>query len=119
MTLNIEIMEEKKNPLIDRTELTVRIDHFGEGTPNRLEVKKKIAALQGSDEKLTIIKNNGFPENYLPVINNSFLVIRYPLGFHMLSAINSIIFNIFPALSMPLIGSLFSILTIITKTNSP
>ena len=57
MTLNIEILEDKKNPLIERTELTIRIDHFGEGTPNRLEVKKKVAALQGSDEKLTIIKN--------------------------------------------------------------
>ncbi|TKJ18100.1 MAG: 30S ribosomal protein S24e [Promethearchaeota archaeon Loki_b32] len=56
MSLNIEITEEKKNPLIERTELTFRIDHFGKGTPNRLEVKKKIAALQGSDEKLTIIK---------------------------------------------------------------
>ncbi|NVM37265.1 MAG: 30S ribosomal protein S24e [Candidatus Lokiarchaeota archaeon] len=56
MSVNIEITEEKKNPLIERTELTFRIDHFGEGTPNRLEVKKKIAALQGSDEKLTIIK---------------------------------------------------------------
>ncbi|MFW9988354.1 MAG: 30S ribosomal protein S24e [Candidatus Odinarchaeota archaeon] len=56
MKLNIEILDEKKNPLIDRTELTIRIDHFGEGTPNRLEVKKKIAALQGSNEKLTIIK---------------------------------------------------------------
>jgi len=56
MSLNIEIIEEKKNPLIERTELTFRIDHFGKGTPNRLEVKKKIAALQGSDEKLTIIK---------------------------------------------------------------
>lgn len=56
MSLNIEITEEKKNPLIERTELAFRIDHFGKGTPNRLEVKKKIAALQGSDEKLTIIK---------------------------------------------------------------
>ena len=56
MSLNIEIMEEKKSPLIERTELTFRIDHFGKGTPNRLDVKKKIAALQGSDEKLTIIK---------------------------------------------------------------
>ncbi len=56
MSVNIEITEEKKNPLIERTELTFRIDHFGKGTPNRLEVKKKIAALQGSDEKLTIIK---------------------------------------------------------------
>ncbi|MEE9377644.1 MAG: 30S ribosomal protein S24e [Candidatus Lokiarchaeia archaeon] len=56
MSLNIEITEEKKNPLIERTELTFRIDHFGKGTPNRLDVKKKVAALQGSDEKLTIIK---------------------------------------------------------------
>ncbi len=56
MSLNIEITEEKKSPLIERTELTFRIDHFGKGTPNRLDVKKKIAALQGSDEKLTIIK---------------------------------------------------------------
>ncbi len=56
MSLNIEITEEKKNPLIERTELTFRIDHFGKGTPNRLDVKKKISALQGSDEKLTIIK---------------------------------------------------------------
>jgi small subunit ribosomal protein S24e len=57
MSLNIEIKEERKNPLIDRVELTFRIDHFGAGTPNRLEVKKKITAMQGSDEKLTIIKN--------------------------------------------------------------
>jgi small subunit ribosomal protein S24e len=57
MPLNIEITEEKKNPLIDRLELTFRVDHFGESTPNRLEVKKKISAIQGSNEKLTIVKN--------------------------------------------------------------
>ena len=57
MTFEIEIIEEKKNPIIDRIELKVRIDHYGNGTPNRLEVKKKVASLQGSDEKLTIIKN--------------------------------------------------------------
>jgi small subunit ribosomal protein S24e len=57
MSLNIEILEEKKNPLIDRTELKFRIDNFGTGTPNRLDVKKKIAAMQGSNEKLTIIRN--------------------------------------------------------------
>lgn len=56
MSFNIEITEEKKNPLIERTELTFRVDHFGVGTPNRLDVKKKIAALQSSDEKLTIVK---------------------------------------------------------------
>ncbi|MHA2280979.1 MAG: 30S ribosomal protein S24e [Promethearchaeota archaeon] len=57
MSLNIDIKEEKKNPLINRVELTFTIEHFEQGTPNRLEVKKKIAAMQGSDEKLTIIKN--------------------------------------------------------------
>ena len=56
MPLNIEILEEKKNPLIERTEIKFRIDHFGVGTPNRLDIKKKIAAMQGSDEKLTIIR---------------------------------------------------------------
>ena len=56
MSFNIEILEEKKNLLIDRIELKIRIVHFGKGTPNRLDVKKKVAASQGSDEKLTIIK---------------------------------------------------------------
>ena len=56
MSLNIEITEEKKNFLIDRTELTFRVDHFGAGTPNRLDIKKKIAAMQNSNEKLTIIR---------------------------------------------------------------
>ena len=57
MSFKIEILDEKKNPLIDRVELKVKIDHFGNGTPNRLDVKNKIAAMQASDEKLTIIKN--------------------------------------------------------------
>ena len=56
MSFKIEITEEKKNPLIDRIELTFRVDHFGASSPNRLDVKKKIAALQSSDEKLTIMK---------------------------------------------------------------
>ena len=56
MSFEIEIIEEKKNPLIDRIELTFRVDHFGASTPNRLDIKKKIAASQGSDEKLAIVK---------------------------------------------------------------
>ena len=57
MSFEIEILEEKKNPLIDRTEIQFRIEHFGAGTPNRLEIKKKIAALKNANEKLTIIRN--------------------------------------------------------------
>jgi len=56
MSFNIQILEEKRNPLIDRVELKVKIDHFGKGTPNRIDLKKKVAATQGSNEKLTIVK---------------------------------------------------------------
>ena len=52
-----QILKEKKNPLIDRIELEIRIDHFGEGTPNRLELKKKIASMRDSNEKYTIIRD--------------------------------------------------------------
>lgn len=56
MSFEIKILEEKKNPLINRKEIEFRIDHFGTGTPNRLDVKTKLSAIQGSKEKLTIIK---------------------------------------------------------------
>ena len=56
MSFNTEILEEKINPLIDRTELKFRIDHFSAGTPNKLDVKKKIAALKNANEKYTIIR---------------------------------------------------------------
>ncbi|NHJ22083.1 MAG: 30S ribosomal protein S24e [Candidatus Lokiarchaeota archaeon] len=56
MSFTIEILEEKKNPLIDRTELKLRIDHFKESTPNRLEIKKKVAAMKNANEKFTIIR---------------------------------------------------------------
>jgi len=57
MPLNIEILEEKKNPLIDRIELKFKIDHFAESTPNRLEIKKKIAKMKKTNENLTIISD--------------------------------------------------------------
>lgn len=56
MSFNIEILEEKKNPLIDRIELKFKIDHFGKGTPNRLEIKKNIAKMKKANENLTIIR---------------------------------------------------------------
>lgn len=56
MSFNIEILEEKKNELINRRELELKIEHLGEGTPNRLEIKKKVAALEGASENLTIVR---------------------------------------------------------------
>ncbi|TFF83935.1 MAG: hypothetical protein EU552_02015 [Promethearchaeota archaeon] len=56
MSFKVEVLEEKKNELINRSELQFRIDHFGKGTPNRLEVKKKIAAMKNASEMLTVIR---------------------------------------------------------------
>ncbi len=54
-TFDIKVLEEKKNLLINREELQFKVEFFGKGTPNRLDVKKKLAALRTSKEKLTII----------------------------------------------------------------
>jgi small subunit ribosomal protein S24e len=56
MSFKVEIIEEKKNPLIKRKEIKFRVEHFGAGTPNRLEIKKKVAAMKNASEKLTIIR---------------------------------------------------------------
>lgn len=55
MEFKIEILEEKKNLLINRKEIKFKVDFFGKGTPNRIEVKKKLSATKTSNEKLTII----------------------------------------------------------------
>ncbi len=73
MSLNIEILEENKNPLIERTEFKFKIDHFGKGTPNRLEVKQKLSAMKGSNEKLTIIKNLQTYFGVSHVIGNAYI----------------------------------------------
>ncbi|MFX0042706.1 MAG: 30S ribosomal protein S24e [Candidatus Hodarchaeota archaeon] len=66
MTYTIEILEEKKNPLIDRVEIKFRVDHFAAGTPNRLDVKKKIATMKKSNKNLTIVRElkTHFGESY-------------------------------------------------------
>ncbi|MEJ2250323.1 MAG: 30S ribosomal protein S24e [Candidatus Lokiarchaeota archaeon] len=56
MSFEIEILEEKNNPLIDRKEIEFKIENFGEGTPNRMDVKNKLAAMEGANNKLTIIR---------------------------------------------------------------
>ncbi len=56
MSFEIEILEEKKNPLIDRTEVKFRVNHFGMGTPNRMEIRSKLASMLQTNEKYTIIQ---------------------------------------------------------------
>lgn len=60
--MNIEITEKRENPLLDRTELKLRIQHENAPTPSRMEVKKHLATLLGaSDELIVIEKLTGLP----------------------------------------------------------
>ena len=57
MSFKINIIESKTNPLMPRREILFNVEHPKSGTPNRLELKKKIAALETADEGLVFIKN--------------------------------------------------------------
>jgi small subunit ribosomal protein S24e len=55
--VNIQVTGVKENPLLHRKELTFEIEHLGQPTPNRLEVRDKLAALQTVKAELTFIKS--------------------------------------------------------------
>jgi len=57
MSFKINIIESKHNPLVNRREVHFKVEHPTSGTPNRVELKKKIAALETADENLTFIKS--------------------------------------------------------------
>ena len=54
--VNINILEVKENKVLHRKEISFEIEHLGSGSPNRLEVKEKLAAMQTSKPELTFIK---------------------------------------------------------------
>lgn len=55
--MDIEIENEKENKLLNRRELTLKVYHNGEATPERTTVRKKVADLTGfSNEKVIIEK---------------------------------------------------------------
>ena len=53
--MDIEFINEKENPLLDRTEYNVRIIH-GEGTPKFAEMRSKIAALKDLDNDKFVLQ---------------------------------------------------------------
>jgi small subunit ribosomal protein S24e len=55
LVVDIKILEVKENKLLKRREIRFEIEHLGTGTPNRLEVKNKLAALQTAKPELTFI----------------------------------------------------------------
>ena len=56
----------KDNQILHRTEIKFEIEHLGMGSPNRIEVRDKLAALQSAKTELTFIKKMksrfGFPK---------------------------------------------------------
>ena len=54
--VNIKIISVEDNVILHRTEITFEIEHLGMGSPNRIEVRDKLAALQSAKTELTFIK---------------------------------------------------------------
>jgi len=54
--MDIKVLEEKKNPLLQRREVKFSVSH-NLGTPSRDEIKAKIAAYLNSKPELVIIDN--------------------------------------------------------------
>jgi ribosomal protein S24E len=65
-SLDIEIIELKENILLHRKEIEFRIAHAGGSSPERIQVRDKIAAMHTAKPELTFIKQMkpiyGLPE---------------------------------------------------------
>ncbi len=53
--MKIEILEQKKNPLLKRVEASVSLEHPGKATPSRREILPELARALKSREELLII----------------------------------------------------------------
>ncbi|MHA1594712.1 MAG: 30S ribosomal protein S24e [Candidatus Baldrarchaeia archaeon] len=57
MSLEIKVVKERDNPLLHRKEIEVIIEHPGQGTPRRVEIRKKIAAMYAADIDRVYVKS--------------------------------------------------------------
>ena len=55
--MEIKILSKKENPLLNRIEIEFECDYPSEGTPNLLDVKHKIVALEDSSNDLLVVDN--------------------------------------------------------------
>ena len=53
--MEIKILSKKENPLLNRTEIKFECDYPSEGTPNILEVKHKLVALEDASNDLLVV----------------------------------------------------------------
>ncbi len=54
--MDIKILNREENKLLDREELIILIEHRNSATPNRTELRQKLSAMLGIDEKLIVIR---------------------------------------------------------------
>ena len=54
--VNIKILSVNDNQILHRTKIEFEVEHLGMGSPNRIEVRDKLAALQSAKSELTFIK---------------------------------------------------------------
>ncbi|MHA1583823.1 MAG: 30S ribosomal protein S24e [Promethearchaeota archaeon] len=73
LNMDINILEIKENELMHRKEISFEITHLNQGTPNRLEVRDKLAALQTAKPELTFIKTMQ-PRFGMPHISGSAVI---------------------------------------------
>jgi ribosomal protein S24E len=58
--MKIKIEEKQENPLLNRQDISFLVDHSGEATPPRIDVRAKLAAmLNCKEDQLYIVKFNG------------------------------------------------------------
>lgn len=53
----ISIIEEKEIPLLNRKNITLKLELQGKTTPSKIDTKKEVVAFLKTDEKKVIIKN--------------------------------------------------------------
>lgn len=75
--MNIEIVEERENPFIDRREILLRIDHLGEATPGKKEVLRFLVDRMGLEPEKIFI---AWVRTYTGTNRSEALIYYYPEG---------------------------------------
>lgn len=55
--MDLKIIKKQDNPLLSRVEIEAEASFFNEPTPKKEDVKKKVSAVEKTDEKLVVVKN--------------------------------------------------------------
>lgn len=57
--MKIEVLNERENKLLSRREIEFKVNHPGEGTPSRADIRAKIVAQFDADSSAVVIRSLG------------------------------------------------------------